>query len=596
MVIGQTTARHLAQLAEVSTAVLFMDIVDSVRLIEADETGVVARWLSFVDELKADLQARTTGRIVKRMGDGLLLEFPSVEDAITTAFHILDRVSLMNTGLAPAAQIQMRMGMHVGKVIRSPERDIFGKQVNLAARLMTLARAGQIVTSADVRDAVTDGVHADFEDLGECYLKNLAHPVRAFLVHPQGTSLQTLPMLVAEDLLPTIAVIPFTPKSRSERQIALGEIIAEDIISALSRSTDLHVISRLSSAGFNFSAHSLKAVGQALSADFVLSGTYVGDDRNVTLNVELADVRSGRVIWSQDLTNKMAMLLGKDGALQSLAYDIHQAIVATEMHRAQSKPMPTLESYSILMGAVALMHRLSRRDFDYAGELLRHLIERVPNAPEPYAWMARWHVLKVQQGWADSVERETKRALDRTQTALRIDPLNVPALVSEGFALTNLKHDLEEALDRYDHALEINPNEPTGRSLRGMLHGFQGKGELAVRDTERAMHLAPLDPNRFFFLAMAAGASMANEDYSRALELTRQSLRLNRMHTSTLRMKAVAEMRLGREEEGRQTASKLLKLQPGLTVDSWKKGSPSARYPVGQHFAQSLKEAGIPEN
>ena len=596
LVPGQQPPSHVAEIAEDSTAVLFMDVAESVRLIEADEAGVIARWLAFVQSLEADLAARGSGRIVKRMGDGLLLEFPGVEDAIAAAFEASDRITRMNVGVDPDAQIQMRMGLHVGRVIRSAERDIYGKQVNLAARLMTLAHAGQIVTSADVRDAATDGLHADFEDLGECYMKHLAQPVRAFLVHPQGTSPQTVPMLVAEDLLPTIAVIPFAPKAPVDDQFALGEVFAEDIIGALSRSTDLHVISRLSAKHFQFQPHAPTAVGQTLNADFVLSGSYSGDAARVALNVELAEVRSGRVVWSERVRTGTEAFLEHDGTLRKLAHDIHDAIVANEMARAKSRPMPTLESYSILMGAVALMHRLSRRDFEYAGELLRYLIERVPNAPEPYAWMARWHVLKVQQGWTDMPERETNRALNRTRTALAIDPLNVPALVSEGFALTNLKHDLEVAEERYDHALELNPNEATARALRGMLYGFRGEGGKAVRDTERAMHLAPLDPNRFFFLAMAAGASLADGNYPRTLELTDQSLRLNRMHTSTLRMKAVVEMRLGQVKDARRTARRLLELQPNLTVSAWMKTSPSAPYPVGRAFAQTLKEAGIPEN
>ncbi len=592
---SRQTARHLAQLEQQPTAVLFMDVAESVRLMDADEAGVIARWLGFVNQLEAELAERSNGRIVKRMGDGLLLEFASVEGAIAAAFDACERIEAMNAGLSPEQRIQMRMGVHVGKVIRSAERDIYGKQVNLAARLMTLARAGQIVTSADVRDAVTDGVQAEFEDLGECYLKNLARPVRAFLVHPRGTSPQLVPMLVAEDLLPTVAVVPFTPKSDSAGQYALGEVFAEDIIGVLSRSSDLNVISRLSTSGFRFQDQPLDVVGKALNADFVLSGSYAGDVSKVALNVELAEVRSGRVIWSQKFRTETKILLEQDGALRDLAHGLHKAIVETEMRRAQTRPMPTLESYSILMGAVALMHRLSRRDFDYAGELLRHLIERVPNAPEPHAWMARWHVLKVQQGWTDSAEREATQALTRTRTALDIDPLNVAALVSEGFALTNLRHDLADAEDRYDHALEISPNDAAGRSLRGMLYGFRGEGKRAVRDTERALHLAPLDPHRFFYLAMAAGACLADENYPRTLELTRRSLRLNRMHTSTLRMKAVAEMRLGMVEEGRRTARRLLELQPGLTVAAWKQNAASAPYPVGEAFARTLKEVGIPE-
>ncbi|MEP3331637.1 adenylate/guanylate cyclase domain-containing protein [Sedimentitalea sp.] len=126
------------------------------------------------------------------MGDGLQLEFPTGECAVATAFDASERARSMNDGLPPEAQIQVRLGVHVGKVISSVERDVYGKQVNLAARLVFLAGAGQNVTFSDARDAMADGVHADFEDVGECYLTNLAQPVRAFLVHPHGTSPQLM--------------------------------------------------------------------------------------------------------------------------------------------------------------------------------------------------------------------------------------------------------------------------------------------------------------------------------------------------------------------------------------------------------------------
>jgi tetratricopeptide (TPR) repeat protein len=246
------------------------------------------------------------------------------------------------------------------------------------------------------------------------------------------------------------------------------------------------------------------------------------------------------------------------------------------------------------MAAIGLMHRPSRRDFGLADQLLQTLIGRTSDSPAVSAIMARWHVLKVQQGWSDDPRREGQEALRLTQRALDSDPTNVSALVSEGFVLTNLMHRLEEAQERYEVALDISPSDALGRLLRGTLFAFRGEGAKAVRDTERALHLAPRDPHRYFFESLAASACIAAEDYERALALARQSLRSNRGHTSTLRVKAVAEYRLGEGDAARATVRELLRQQPDLTVSGWLRTAPSANFEIGREFARTLEEAGVP--
>ena len=143
--------------------------------------------------------------------------------------------------------------------------------------------------------------------------------------------------------------------------------------------------------------------------------------------------------------------------------------------------------------------------------------------------------------------------------------------------------------------MEANPSDANGLSLRGMLYAFQGKGQEAKRDAERSLRLAPLDPHRFFFLSLAAGANLAAGDWQRALTLAEASFRMNRSHTSTLRTKAVAQLRLGQEEAARKSGQTLLKLEPNFRVGGWLKNSPSANYEMGQNFADALREIGIPE-
>ncbi len=463
------------------------------------------------------------------------------------------------------------------------------------ATLSSIAQAAEVVASVDIRDQCYGELDFDFEDLGHQTVAHAKHAVRAFQVTPNRAMLRLLPNLAAEDLLPTIAIVPLTARVQSTDATMLGEIIADDLISTISQSADINVISRLSTTVFREKSTELGNIGSVLGADFVLSGTFVRQDSNVAMMLEFAEVSTKKVLWAERVEVDVTTLLSGTNAVDDIVSRIRKSIALNEVTRARNNPISTLRNYTLLIGAVGLMHRLGPADFAMAGEMLRTLIERTPDHPAALSWMARWHVLRVQQGWSDDPQTEAQLALRCSTKALDIDPENALALTSEGFVLTNLLHQLDDAEERYDAALEANPNDANGRLLRGTLFAFQGKGEEAKRDCERALHLAPLDPHRFFFLALAASANIAAHDHERALVLAKASLRMNRTHTSTLRVKAVAQMRLGEEEAARATTRELLRLQPNLRVGAWLKNSPSANFDVGREFAATLRETGVPE-
>lgn len=413
----------------------------------------------------------------------------------------------------------------------------------------------------------------------------------------------TLPRVAAhhwtEDLLPTIAVIPLRSRQiggqEGVAEEVVGEVVAEEIIYALSRSQEVYVVSRLSSTYFRSREASLEEIGRTLSADYVISGSLMGDADRVILGLEFAESETGRILWSDRVESTVPALLNQPDTIQMIVGRIRKAIFLRESQRARSMPFTSLPAYSQLIGAVGLMHRLSPPDFEESRSMLAALIERWPEQPAPLSWMARWHVLRVQQGWSDAPTQDADLALTCSGRALEIDPDNSLALTSEGFVLTNLLKRLDEAEDRYNTALDINPSDAVGRLLRGTLYSFEGKGAAAVRDTERALLLAPLDPHRYFFLALAAGAHLSNGDHVRALELADMSLRLNRTHTSTLRIKAVAQINLGQEAAARETARELLRLQPSLRISTWLGSSPSAEFEIGRRIADALRAAGVPD-
>lgn len=576
-------------------AVLLTDIVGWVSLIERDEVGVIAHWLDFVDRVKRDILPPNNGRLVKTTGDGLLLDFADVRSAVSAALAIQRERSRANTDRAPDRQILLRTGMEVSDVIVEAD-DVLGRGVNLAARLMSLAAPGEIVVSQHVRDGLTPSLDADVEDLGDCYVKGLTQPIRAYRVGPPGRQPMVGSAAPFDELAPSIAVVPFTSHSHANDRGVIGEILAEEIIRRLSHSSELKVVSRLSTSAFSGRNASLDEIGAHLGADYVFSGTYSTGNSHLKLDIELAEARSGRTLWAERLEDDLASIVSEGQELiERLIAGIRDAVTARELQRSRTQPLPTLRAYTLLMGAVSLMHRLSLPDFEEAYRLLQALLERGVRHPLPIAWLGNWHVLRVQQGWSDDPQRDTYLAAECTKRALDMDPDNSLALAVNGFVHVNLLKKFDVAEQSYERAIAVNPSNALAWLLKGTLHAFKSEGEQAVEHTERALALSPLDPHRYFYDSLAATAAAAAGRFERALELAERSLRANRKHTSTLRVMTVAQWQLGRRDEARRTVQELLKLQPSLTVSGWLRSSPAAAYPIGRIAAEIWRKAGVPE-
>ncbi len=574
-------------------AVLLADIVESVRLIEQDEVQTISRWLNLIEHVKADVLPQCKGRLVKSLGDGLLMDFSDVRSAVNAAFAIQQMSRRDNDGHPPDQQILLRMGMEVSDVLVEPN-DVHGRGVNLAARLMALAGPGEIVISAHARDQLTPTLDADVEDLGDCFLRHVSQPVRAYRIGPPGPRAPTKSPAL-DELAPTIAVVPFAAHHTGPDHQVIGEILAEEIIRALSHAPDLSVISRLSTTALRGRAMMPAEIGAHLRADYVLAGRYTCDNGNVTLSAELVEAQSGRILWSERLTDKVTGVLGGEQALVSrLVGEIGTTVVMRELQRSKLQPLPTLKAYTLLMSAITLMHRLSPQDFDEARRLLQALIDRSARQPIPQAWLANWHVLRVQQGWSTDPRQDAYLALECTKRALDVDPHCSLALAVDGFVHTNLLKKLDVAEDRYSRAIAANPSLPLAWLLKGMLHAFMGDGPTAVDNTQRALKLTPLDPHRYFYESLAASACFAAGRDDEALALAQSSLRANRKHTSTLRVLTVTQWRLGAQDAARKTAQELMTLEPGLTVRGWLERSPAAPYEIGQEFARLMREAGVP--
>lgn len=573
-----------------------VDLVESVRLIEQDEDDIICRWQAFVSDVVTVLLPGHGGRLVKSLGDGLMLEFEAVPQAIQCAIEMQKAIELHNHDRTAEQRMWLRIGAHVADVIVD-QHDIYGSGVNLAARIATLAAPGEIVVSAEVRDGLVTGLDAEVEAIGECYLKHVREPVHAFRIHmSQRREVMVAPaMLGASPLEPALAIIPFEGRLVSPAHEVVGELIADNIIACLSKSPAIRVISRLSTSLLRTRARSAAEVGALLGANFVVSGTYrmLGDV--VMLMVEMADAKTQQVAWAETLRCPLNQILaGEDTLADAVCAGIATAISANGVRQAGSFALPTLEGFSLQHAGVVLMHRSSRIDFKRARELLEHLIERYPRAPQPRAWLAKWYVLRVTLGTVEDLSEETGRALEQTRRALDVSPDCSLALAMEGFVHCHMLRDLDGADQRLDEALRVNPNESLAWLYKCVVQGFRNDGRNAMASAERAIELSPLDPMRHYYDGLAASAALAVGSLERAIELASRSLRVNRTHAPTLRALAIAQVESGAVTEARSTVLRILELEPGLTVGNYIARGPKGAEVTRARYACALREAGVP--
>lgn len=583
-------------LQRVSRTVVVVDVVESVRLMEQDEEDTVHRWQAFVGEVVIRLLPEHGGRLVKSLGDGLMLEFGNVPPAVQCALAMQQAIQPYNASRPPQEWMCLRIGVHAADVIVDAH-DIYGSGVNLAARLTSLAGPGEIVVSAPVRDQLVPGLDADVEDLGDCHVKHVQKPVRAFRLGVAGPRPVVGQAQGGSRIgLPAIAVIPFDCLGGDAGMDVLGDVIADGVIAQISGEALIHVISRLSTAALKGRKSTPAQVANVLGANYVLSGSYHASASSLSIAAELADTASASVVWADRIVvGPLDPLQPQSEAIQRIRDGVARSVLEAEARLVRSHALPTLASHSLLLGSISLMHRASRADFERVREMLEHLVSRNPHAPTPRAWLAKWYVLRVTRGWADDEHAQAREAIEQTQRALNDDPDCALALAIEGFVRCHMQKDLDLALQRYDEALSANPNESLAWLFASVSYAFKGEGEKAVASAWQALALSPLDPLRYYYDSLAATAAMSAHDYERAIELALRSLRANRSHSSTLRVLAISHSQLGQMDEARNWMRVLRESERGLTVRSYLARTPAAAYETGHTWADALRRAGLPD-
>jgi len=546
-----TATRRLA-------AILAADVAGYSRLMGADEEGTLERLKALRRELVDPKIAEHHGRIVKTTGDGLLVEFASVVDAVRCAVEVQQVTSDRNTGTSADSRIELRIGINLGDVIVEGE-DLYGDGVNIAARIEALADAGGVFVSNTVYDHVRDRLPFHFQDLGEQQVKNIARPVRVYRVRDvrgtQSTPATTPPALPLPDK-PSIAVLPFQNMSGDAEQEYFVDGMVEEIITALSRIRWLFVIARNSSFTYKGQAVDVKQVGRELGVRYVLEGSVRKAGGRVRITAQLIDAHTGTHLWADRFDGALEDVFDlQDKVASSVAGVIEPALQAAETARSADRPTNDLTAYDLYLHARAMFFSSSRQ-IPEALRLLEQAIARDPRYGPALAWAANCCQRLVSDGGSEDPETDNRKGADFARRALQVASDDPSVLANAAVVLAALGEDIGTMMTLIDRALALNPSFARGWFQSGFIRLMAGQADLAIEHVETSLRLSPRGRIGFPF-AVIGQAHFVSRRYEKAVPNLLLAMQDDPSFPPAYRNLAACYAHMGRLEEARDVVRRL---------------------------------------
>jgi TolB-like protein/class 3 adenylate cyclase/Tfp pilus assembly protein PilF len=599
-------------------AILAADVAGYSRLMGADEEGTLAALRAVRRELGDPKIAEHRGRIVKTTGDGLLVEFASVVDAVRCAVEVQREMIARNAAAPAERRIEFRMGINVGDIIIE-DGDIFGDGVNIAARLEALAEPGGICLSAAAHEQVRDRLDIAFDDLGEQQVKNIARPVRVFrvtLTHPaaiapgstlsriagEGGELQRReagegkPALALPDK-PSLAVLPFQNMSGDSEQEYFADGMVEEITTAIARLPWLFVIARNSAFTYKGKAVDVKQVARELGVRYVLEGSVRKAGNRVRITGQLVDATTGAHIWADRFDGTVDDIFGlQDQVASNVAGAIEPKLRQSEIERASRKPTENLTAYDLYLRALAQSYRYTEEGLAEAVALARKALAIDPAYAPAAALVGSCRWMQVVQRWEVS-DDDVADCIRLARQALQVARDDADTLWQAGYTLFVLGGETATAAAFIDRALALNPNAANGWMVKGWVHALQNQPEAAIEACNRARRLSPFDPLGFLSAAALAAAHLAARRFDQSIEWADRALHDRPGNVVALRIKVVACAQFGRLDEARAELARLLTIYPGMTITGWRTNLPATSFSP-EYVALNvtgLRLAGLPE-
>ena len=575
------------------TTILAADVVGYSRLMGEDEVGTLAALKAHRKELLVPKEAQYHGRTINLMGDGVLMEFGSVVDAVAFAVEVQVAMQERNASVPADRRIIYRVGINIGDVIVDSD-DIHGDGVNVAARLETLADAGGIAVSGTVLEHIGNKLDLEFEDLGERKLKNIAKPVHLYRVK-LDTSKVSPETLLSESMplpdKPVIAVLSFENLSEAERWERFAAGLSDDIITDLTRYPDLLVIARNSTFAYKGRAVDVRQIGRELKAGYVLEGSIQTVGKRIRVTAQLIDTQDGSHVWAERYDRNAGDLFAiQDDVVEHVAAALggfHGEILRAERGKLRRRPPESLRAYELYLLGYELEAPIDKENTLEAIQVLERAIEMDP------LFARTWTVLgwacehAVTAGWAENPSIMAARRRTAVLKAAELDPRDPIALEELG-ALRAEEGDIGGAREAFERALELGRNHAdTLALLAKYVVTVLGRENEAMSLMKRAFRLNPNAPNWYFMNQLRV--AYFTRDFETAVHAAKRSTDFCLTHLFNI----LALAQLGRTEEVAGTVADFWDRYPDFDPESIIRDFPLIDPSAIELYRDGLRKAGF---
>ena len=619
------------------SAILSADVKGYSHLMGVDETGTVNR-LKEYRALMTDFIQQYRGRIVDSPGDNILSEFSSVVDATECAVKIQQELKNRNAELPDDRKMEFRIGINLGDVIEDEER-IYGDGVNIAARIEGLAEPGGICISRTAYDHVKNKLEVGYEYLGEHTVKNIAEPVRVYrlLTEPEDTgkvlgekrflgrisrkaamSVIIILVVVAGGLIgwniylqqskkvepasvenmafplpdkPSIAVLPFTNMSGDPKQEYFSDGITEEIITALSKVSNIFVIARNSTFVYKGKAVKVQQVSEELGVRYVLEGSVRKADNRFRITAQLIDALKGHHLWAEryDRTMKDIFAL-QDEITEEIVTALDVKLVRGEQARLWRKSLKNPKARDFYYRGREKWHRSTKESLAEARQLFEQVIELEPDSPLGYVGAAQTHWFDAWRGFSKDPARSSKRAVALAQKAIVLDDSSADAHALLGWIYV-IKRQFEKAIAEGERAVGISPNGADIAFGAAIIFMFYSRPNEAIILAKKAMRLNPIPPVGYFNIL---GVSYReSKQYEESISTLKEGIARDPEHVQSRYALVTTYCATEQYEEARAEAREIFKIDPRFNLEQYTKRLPYKDREVNERLLTDLRKAGL---
>lgn len=582
---AMTTQRHLA-------AIMACDVVGYSRLTERDERGTLERLKIYRKDLLEPLVSEHQGRIVKLTGDGMLCEFASVVNAVTSAMAIQQALAEHEAETPEEERIRFRIGVNLGDVVCEEDGDLYGDGVNIAARLESIADPGTVIVSGTAYDHLQGKLDFGFTPLGELRLKNIERPVRAYRVETDASASVAAPPPLPEK--PSIAVLPFTNMSGDPDQEYFADGLVEDIITGLSRVNSFFVIARNSSFTYKGRAVDLRQVGRELGVRYVLEGSIRRAGSRVRISGQLVDAISGHHVWADRFEGDVRDIFDlQDKVTESVVGAVEPSIRLEQIKQARMKPTDYISAYDLYLRALPRFYSMTREGFADVRRLTNEALSIDPGFNLAKGLGAYIRSVSVSQCWHEPDDgRVAVRMAREVLAEARDDPTSLRFAAQ---VLAYSAKDYEMALGTIERSLLLNPNSAQGHTSSGWVNAHSSRPLVAIEHFHKAMRLSPVDPEKGIALSGIGMSYLMLERYEEALAWGARALQEMPNYGTSHRVVIMALVKLNRLDEAQAAARLLMEAFPTYTLALQRQINPWRDKVFAERYVEALGIAGVPE-